>query len=100
MKRDVLSELRRLRDEVAHGVGITSSMGERLARPRCRQNRTEPASTLAFVHFLSLRSLAHRDGRPGPNRLQASIPIHQHVFTDGTSLGSPVDGTQTSTHAI
>ena len=38
--------------------------------------------------------------RPGPSGLQAPIPTIVSFFADGTSLGSPADGTQTPTHAI
>jgi hypothetical protein len=38
--------------------------------------------------------------RPGPNGLQAPIPTFTSFFSDGTSLASPSDGTQTATHGI
>jgi len=39
--------------------------------------------------------------RPGPTGLQPPIiPTIITFFADGTSLGSPADGTQTPTHAI
>jgi hypothetical protein len=38
--------------------------------------------------------------RPGPTGLQPPIPTIITFFADGTSLGSPGDGTQTPTHAI
>jgi hypothetical protein len=38
--------------------------------------------------------------RPGPNGLQAPIPTFTTFFSDGTSLASPSDGTQTATHGL
>jgi hypothetical protein len=38
--------------------------------------------------------------RPGPTGLQPPIPTFITFSPDGTSLGSPADGTQTATHAI
>jgi hypothetical protein len=38
--------------------------------------------------------------RPGPTGLQAPIPTFTTFFSDGTSLASPSDGTQTATHGI
>src|SRR4051812_10837829 len=38
--------------------------------------------------------------RPGPTGLQAPIPTFTTLFSDGTSLASPSDGTQTATHGL
>jgi hypothetical protein len=38
--------------------------------------------------------------RPGPTGLQAPIPTFTTFFSDGTSLASPSDGTQTATHGL
>jgi hypothetical protein len=38
--------------------------------------------------------------RPGPAGLQPPIPTFITFFSDGTSLASPSDGTQTATHGL
>jgi hypothetical protein len=38
--------------------------------------------------------------RPGPTGLQPPIPTLITFFSDGTSLASPSDGTQTATHGL
>jgi hypothetical protein len=38
--------------------------------------------------------------RPGPNGLQPKIPAFVTFSSDGTSLASPSDGTQTATHGL
>lgn len=38
--------------------------------------------------------------RPGPTGLQPPIPTLITFFSDGTSLASPSDGTQTATHGV
>jgi hypothetical protein len=38
--------------------------------------------------------------RPGPTGLQAPIPTFTTFSSDGTSLASPSDGTQTATHGL
>lgn len=38
--------------------------------------------------------------RPGPTGLQPPIPALITFFSDGTSLASPSDGTQTATHGL
>jgi hypothetical protein len=49
--------------------------------------------TLAGVWLSELR-------RFGPTGLQAPIPTFTSFFSDGTSLASPSDGTQTATHGL
>ena len=73
------------------GAGQTQGLLETIVTPE----KAVPVvhQTLSGMWLSELR-------RPGPNGPQAPIPAIITFFADGTSLGSPADGTQTATHAI